>query len=215
MLSSETTRFVRDLAANNDREWFKANEDRYKQHYKLAGEAFGETLAVRLGEAAGLTLIPRNFRIFRDVRFSKDKTPYNPHLRIGLSVAGAGDDHPLFMTGLQVEGLTIGTGRFGLSKPALETFRERVAGPEGKDLADILQGFTAEGARISEPDLKRVPAPYDSDHPRADLLKRKGLAVWRDFAGPELAYGEDGPAKVAAELLKLRPVHAWLAALSR
>ena len=40
MLSAETTSFIEDLAANNEREWFKANEGRYKQHYKLAGEAF-------------------------------------------------------------------------------------------------------------------------------------------------------------------------------
>ncbi len=214
MLGPETTRFIEDLADNNNRDWFKANESRYKQHYKLAGEAFAETLAVKLGEGLGGSFNTRNFRIFRDVRFSKDKTPYNPHLRMGFSRGDGPSDQPFLMAGLQLEKLVIGVGRFGFEKDTLNRFRELVAGPEGEELATILEGFIGGGARLSEPDLKRVPAPHDKDHPRADLLRHKGLALWRDFDGHDLAYGVDGPDKVASELLKFRPVYDWLARLA-
>ncbi|MDJ0641627.1 MAG: DUF2461 domain-containing protein [Erythrobacter sp.] len=210
MLSQETSRFIRDLADNNDRDWFKAHEGRYKEHYKLAGEAFAETLAARLGESLGSSFVARNFRIFRDVRFSKDKTPYNPHLRIGFSRPDGPADQPFLMTGLQRDTLTVGVGRFGFEKATLERFRQLVAGDEGDELAALLSRLVDDGARLSEPDLKRVPAPYDKDHRHADLLKHKGLAVWRDFEGHELAYGEGGIANVAAQLLKLRPAYDWL-----
>ena len=108
----------------------------------------------------------------------------------------------------------IGTGGFGFGKETLARFREEIAGEEGGALAAILDEQVRDGARLSEPDLKRVPAPYDKDHPRADLLRHKGLAVWRDYEGHDLAYGEDGPAKVAAELMKLRPVYDWLTRLA-
>lgn len=215
MLSSETSRFIADLADNNDRDWFKANEPRYKEHYKLAAEAFAETLAAQLGESLGATIVPKIFRIFRDVRFSKDKTPYNPHLRIGFSRPDGAADQPFLMAGLQRDTLVIGVGRFGFEKPTLERYRQLVAGDEGEELAALLSRFTDDGARLSEPDLKRVPAPYDKDHERAELLKHKGLAVWRDFEGHDLAYGDDGPGNVASELLKLRPIYDWLWQLAR
>lgn len=214
MLSAETSQFIRDLAANNDRDWFKANEDRYKQHYKLAGEAFGETLAARLGDALGAELVPRNFRIFRDVRFSKDKTPYNPHLRIGIGKPAGPSDHPFMMVGLQPEALVIGAGRMAFEKSTLEDFRARVDGPDGADLAAMLDDLEASGARIGKPDLKRVPAPYDKDHERADLLRYKGLTVWRDFDDHSLAYGDEGPANITERLLEFRPVYDWLAKLT-
>ena len=214
MLGPETTRFIEDLAANNDRDWFKANEERYKQHYKLAGEAFAETLAVKLGEALGSSFTPRNFRIFRDVRFSKDKTPYNPHLRIGFSRPDGPKDQPFAMAGLQLGKLVVGVGRFGFEKETLNCFREQVAGDRGEELQSILDSLICEGARLSEPDLKRVPSPYERDHPRAELLRHKGLAVWRDTDGHDLAYGDQGADKVADELLKLRPAYDWLARLA-
>lgn len=214
MLSSETSRFIRDLSENNNRDWFNRNETRYKEHYKFAGEACAGTLAIRLSESLGVTIVPRNFRIFRDVRFSKDKTPYNPHLRTGFSQPDGPPDQPFLMAGLQLDTLVIGTGRFAFEKATLQRYRQLVAGDDGEELASLLSHFTQDGARLSEPDLKRVPAPYDKDHERAELLKHKGLAIWRDFEGHDLAYGEDGPATVAAQLLTLRPVYNWLSRLA-
>lgn len=213
MLGPETVDFIRDLTAHNDRDWFKANEGRYKQHYKLAAEAFAESLAAELGKALGTPPVPRIFRIFRDVRFSKDKTPYNPHLRIGFSMPDTPPDHPMWMAGLELERLVVGVGKFGFEKATLERYREAVAGPAGDKLAELLAELTANGARLSEPDLKRVPAPYPQGHPRADLLRHKGLAVWRDHDGHAEAFGDEGPAKVAESMLGLRPVYDWLARL--
>ncbi len=214
MLSADTVSFLKDLSANNDREWFKANEKRYKQDFKLAGEVFGEGLAAELGEATGEDLTYKLFRIHRDVRFSRDKTPYNTHLRIFAAKPGAAPDHPKWMAGLEQDRLVVGVGSFGFEKNTLERFREAVDGPKGDELADILAGLVAKGVRLGEPDLKRVPKPYDADHHHADLLRYKGLTVWIDHKSHKAALGDRGPEKVAASLLTLRPAYDWLAALT-
>lgn len=214
MLGPETISFLSDLAKHNERDWFKANEQRYKQHYKFAAEAFAENLAARLSDEFGTVPTSKIFRIFRDVRFSKDKTPYNTHLRIGFSMPDVPDDHPMLMMGLELERLVVGTGVFGFGKATLERYREWVDGDEGDRLAAILDDQRDRGTRIGEPDLKRVPRPYDSDHRHADLLRHKGLAVWRDHNGHADAFGAQGPEKVAASLLGLRPVYDWLARLA-
>ena len=71
-----------------------------------------------------------------------------------------------------------------------------------------------EGVRFSEPELKRVPAPYDKDHPRAALLCRKGLAAWLDGWPMKTAYGEEGPANCLRAFARLDPVFTWLMRLN-
>lgn len=214
MLGAATVSFLVELAANNDRDWFKANERRYKRDYKAAAEAFAEDLAAELGAALGTAPVPKVFRLFRDVRFSKDKTPCNTHLRIGFTMPGNPPDHPMWMAGLELERLVVGTGTFAFEKDTLERYREAVAGEEGNRLSALLEAQSAAGTRLGEPDLKRVPAPWPQDHPHADLLRHKGLTAWRDHDGHADAFGEEGPARVAASLLTLRPVYDWLARLA-
>ena len=78
----------------------------------------------------------------------------------------------------------------------------------------IAHQLEGQGVRFSEPELKRVPAPYDKDHPRGDLLRRKGLAAWLDGLPMETAYGEDGPENCVREFARLEPVFAWLMRLN-
>jgi len=214
MLSPDTVSFLKDLAANNNREWFKANDKRYRQDFKLAGEVFGEGLAAELSEATGQDLSYKLFRIHRDVRFSKDKTPYNTHLRIFAAVPGAAADHPKWMAGLERDKLVVGVGSFGFEKDTLAQFRETIDGPAGDELAEILSALTADGVRLGQADLKRVPKPYDAEHRHAEWLRYKGLTAWIDHKDHKLAFGNNGPEKVAASLLTLRPLYDWLAKLT-
>ncbi|MEQ9315316.1 MAG: DUF2461 family protein, partial [Henriciella sp.] len=92
-------------------------------------------------------------------------------------------------------------------------FRDEAGAPGGKDgetLAKILSAFKSESIRLGEPDLKRVPAPYKQDHPRADLLRHKGLTAWIDSLPLATAYGADGPKTCAAEFKRLKPLFDWL-----
>lgn len=205
LLTRETVAFLTGLRANNDRTWFAAHEADYRAHLKIAGEAFAAALAEVLEAMTKEVHRYRIFRIHRDLRFSKDKTPYNAHLHISLSPdGGCSEGGPAWMFALEPDRLTLGAGIFKFSKAQLATWRRRVAAGEGEAVARMLGGLEAPSIRIPEAELKRVPAPFASDHPHAPLLRRTGLTAWIDSGGTDAALGADGPAYCARELLRLR-----------
>ena len=129
------------------------------------------------------------FRIHRDIRFSKDKTPYNTHLHMMWRPSGS-ETAPVFFFGSSPDYLSVGAGVAGLSGPRLARYRSAVD-RDGDAIVDALEtAHEGVGATLTDwgaPPLKRVPKPYDPDHPHGELLKRKSLTVgcelpddWRD-----------------------------------
>lgn len=213
-LGPESLAFLEALAANNNRDWFHANKRTYERDLKRPAQAFSDAMAAALGEAFGVPHKPRIFRIVRDVRFSKDKTPYNAHLRISFVPQAAGAP-PAWMFGLEPGSLVLGVGIFGFDGKVLDTWRTMVADAAGEKLADVMQSLSKKGVRFSEPELKRVPAPFAKDHPRDELLRRKGLTAWLDQPDVASAFGEDAPARCLAEFTRLQGVYDWLMELNR
>jgi len=207
----ETQAFLADLAANNERGWFQANKARYERVYKGPAEAFAAELRPRLEALAERPLGAKIFRIHRDVRFSRDKSPYNTHLHLGFQapkVAGEPRRRGGFYVGLEAAKLTLGVGAFDFGPADLERYRKAVANDfEGAELAQLLAGLEA---KPSEPDLKRVPAPYPADHPRGELLRHKGLNVWQDLDDRALIASPDLVDAVVAVFETLDPVNLWL-----
>jgi len=172
--------FFRDLSANNSRDWFQAHKGDYEAEVKGPAALVSDVLRGDLDRARGKTHSAKIFRINRDVRFSKDKRPYNTHLHLLWSREG--DDRAGFFLGISPDYVTAGVGVMSFSKDGLDRYRRRVAGEDGADLADILNDLQKEGARRDAPALKRVPKPYAPDQPLADLLRHKGLVLWWDIA---------------------------------
>lgn len=208
--SEDAVQFLKDLKANNKREWFNANKQIYEAEIKKPAEAFCDAVAEDLETLTGRAHTAKIFRIHRDVRFSKDKTPYNTHLHIGFMPASDMTTPPCWFFGLDTEKLTLGTGIFAFEKQQLEMFRERVAGSDGSDLAKLLDKLEANGMRISGAELKRVPAGYPKEHPQADLLCRKGLSAWVDLGGPDQATSSDLVKSCRRSFKQLKPVFDWL-----
>lgn len=205
LLSSATIGFLADLRANNDRQWFAAHKAAYEADLKRPAESFAQALAGELEAATGERHEYRIFRIHRDVRFSNDKTPYNAHLHITLSPeGGCRDGGPAWMFGLDPDGLTLGAGIFAFTPPRLDNWRALATGPKGARIAALLDRLRAEQVRVSDPELKRVPAPYPADHPQTELLRHKGLAAWIDGIDSTHAFGTAGPPNCTRELLRLR-----------
>lgn len=208
MLSAETLAFLTDLKANNRRDWFEANRGRHETALAAPARLFAAELAERLTAASGAPVTARIYRLHRDLRFARDKTPYNAHLHIGFSGAGPG----AWLVGLEPGKLVLGYGVMGFEGATLESWRAAVAGPVGAALEGILERLGARGLRLDPPELKRVPAPYPTDHPRAALLRRKSLVVWDDDQPLEAAFGAEAPARLAAALRLFDPLHDWLTA---
>lgn len=214
LLTRDTIGFLAGLRANNRKGWFQAHKADYEDHLKYPAERFAHALAEELEAVTGEPHTYRIFRVHRDVRFSKDKTPYNADLHMALSPTGSCEDGgPAWMFGLDPKGLTLGAGTFAFSTPQRAAWRERIAVDEGEEAAQMFNRLQATGVRTGEPDLKRVPTPYAADHPRALLLRRKGLTAWIDSSETGDAFGVEGPTLCARQLLKLRGLFDLLRSL--
>ncbi len=205
--SADTIRFLENLHANNNRAWFEENRSIYETSVRDAARSFARDLAHLLERETGRTHNHKIFRISRDLRFSKDKTPYNTHIHLAFWPVGG---MAALMLGLEPGKLTFGAGTMSFAKKTLVVWRNRVAAPEGARLTAILQDLTDQGCRIPEAELRRLPPGYDKDHPRAALLRRKSLTVWRDTSQTDFCFGADGPARCMQELQDFQPLLNWM-----
>ena len=187
----ELFEFLADLAEHNDREWFTANKARYEAHVLEPALAFIEDFAPRLEQVSPyFKADPRKsggslFRIYRDTRFSKDKTPYKTNTGMHFRHARAKDAHaPGFYLHL-APGQVFGGG--GIWHPDTQTatrIRQAiVADPERWRAATREPPFTDRlylgGADNS---LKRVPSGFDPDFEFADDLRRRDYFGWAELS---------------------------------
>ncbi len=209
--------FWYELAAEMDKPWFEANKARYQAEWVAPMTALLATVRPRLARAYRTVALgePKVLRIHRDVRFSKDKTPYKTHLGAVISLAGAsmaeGGAAALYVhLGIDEEIVGVGTYRFGPAQ--LTAWRAAVAGKPGVELARTVGRLRAAGYQVGgHDDYKKVPRGLDAEHPRAEFLKMKGLTG----SAPPIPRGLVHDAAFAAWLVEhataLAPVVTWLA----
>ena len=175
--------FFERLKADNTKEFYEAHKDFYRDEIRKPAELLADLFAEDLAKATGKPHGPKVFRLHRDVRFSKDKTPYNAHLHMLWSRPGGGVS-PAWFFGAAPAYLTFGMGVMGLEKESLVRFR-RMIDAQGDDLTHAMAEARAANVTLSdwgpEP-LKRVPKPYEADHPHGVLLKRKAFVVQAPLA---------------------------------
>lgn len=178
-LITDAQTFLRALEANNTKAWWDDNKTTYDTKLKAPALKLLEALTPHLADLADDPVKPKLFRPHRDVRFSKDKTPYKTYLHMLWTPQTGGRADPAYFFGINTNSVTIGTGMMGFDKDLLADWRKMVDldGPRIGGIVDALkaQGFDHWG----EPALKRVPKPWDADHPQADLLRRKSCVMTR------------------------------------
>jgi uncharacterized protein (TIGR02453 family) len=173
--------FWMELAAEMSKPWFEDNKARYESEWVAPMKALLDDVAPRLAPAFKPVKLapPKVMRIYRDVRFSKDKTPYKTHIGAVISTAGKslseGGNAALYVhIGLEEEFCGVGTYEF--DAPKLAKWRKAVAGKHGAPLEKLLWKLRGNGYTVgAHDDYKRVPKGFDEDHPRAELLKMRGL----------------------------------------
>ena len=207
--STDSTAFLRALAKNNNRDWFNRNKSKYEDHLKYPADGFSATMASALERLTGIEHSSKVFRIYRDVRFSKDKTPYNAHMRMIFKPVGHTGSLG-WMFSLEADHLVLGVGVFAYEKTALTQFRDRVGGPDGGRLQEILDNLKSQDVRLNEAQLKRVPAGFAADHPHSHLLRFKGVTAWLDISEPNMVFGPEAVANCLREYQKLKPLYDWL-----
>jgi uncharacterized protein (TIGR02453 family) len=181
-MGKKAARLIAELAHRQDKAWYvehKAEID--EQVYAPLRALFAEAKPALARAYPRLELTPKIFRIYRDVRFSKDKNPYKDHAS-GVIMVGPEKD-PIRAAGalyLQVgpdEGAA--AGMWHLEGDSLLRYRKALQDPKrGAQVDKLLKPLVADGYQIiSAEQLKRAPRGVDPEHPRVALLRRKGLAL--------------------------------------
>jgi uncharacterized protein (TIGR02453 family) len=191
--------FLRELEANNDRDWFKANRARYDADLVAPANALAAELR-HLGA-------PHFFRPYNDTRFHA-RPPIKEQLGVAIGYGAAGG----FYVELSLDGLLVAAGLHHPAADQLDRYRAAIDdGRTAKGFERAVDAATRAGLELADPALKRAPRGYPSDHPRVDLLRLKELTVHRRH---ELAPWLHQPrcAEVVREQLEAaRPLVAWLA----
>ena len=226
----EGIQFMADLAANNDRAWFQPRKAEYERLVKEPMELLMVALGERF-EARGIPLVadPKRspFRIYRDTRFSRDKSPYKTHIGASLPwvegrpAAGEGDPEADGPHGngayfnFQPGEMYAGGGMWMPSKPRLDAFRRALSDDPARVRAALEDpAFVAWfGGVQSHETLKRVPTGYPADHPEAERLRWKDVVFGRRLADDEVT-SRDLPAMLVDGYGAAIPVFRFLAELA-
>ena len=186
MFTPETLKFLRALKRNNDREWFRARKDRYEQHVRRPMIELIVRLAndfKRFAPEIGASPKTSLYRIYRDTRFSDDKTPLKIHISASFRWKGLakGEGAGLYLE-VHPQWVWMGGGFWAPPTPQLVRIREHIASsfPEiervtkARAFATVLG--TLEGVKLT-----RVPRGYAKDHAAAEYLKFKQFLGAREF----------------------------------
>jgi uncharacterized protein (TIGR02453 family) len=172
----DAIQFLHELTLEMNREWFEANKARYQERWVQPMTALLGSVAARLAKVYAPIKVqpPKLFRIYRDTRFSKDKTPYKTHVsgRIPLR-----DGCTALYFEVDTEDEYAGVGSYFFEDAHLPRWRKLVAADKtGNEIAAIIAKLRKAGYAVrAYDDYKKVPKGFAPDHPRADLLKMRGL----------------------------------------
>jgi len=222
VLPPEGFAFLEDLADNNHREWFQAHKKRYEQTVKEPALAFIRAMEEPLARLSPNYLaVPKAvggslFRIYRDTRFSKDKTPYKTHTGVQFRHEQSSRDihAPGFYLHLAPGECSVGVGAYMPPPPLLGAIRAYIdAQPEAwQALSDELAA-TGFSWMVADSDLKRNPRGYPKDHPMGPILRRKSHAVHRPLE-QKVLQGEGGLDAVVEGFRQAAPLVERLCAIA-
>jgi uncharacterized protein (TIGR02453 family) len=189
--------FYEDLEDDNSKAFWTAHKAVYDDSVKAPLEALAAELAPEFGPA-------KLFRPYRDVRFAKDKTPYK--IQQGVWFGESNRYLEVSAAGLRVAG-----GMYYLSSDQIARYRRAVDDdiPAGL-LETALDHCLKAGLEIRGEQLTRVPAGFDKQHPRSDLLRRKALTTGRQLGSPAWLSTPRAKAEVVKRWRAMTPLVDWL-----
>jgi uncharacterized protein (TIGR02453 family) len=197
----EALTFYEGLAADNSKAYWDAHRDVYE-------DAVREPLELLVAELAGEFGPAKVFRPYRDVRFSKDKSPYKTAAAALASQSGHGAGR---YVQIGADGLWAGGGRYHLDRTQLQRTRRAIDDDlNGSELERIRSQLEAAGLTYMAPELKTAPRGYAKDHPRIELLRCKRHAALVRFAPEPWLHERAALDRVVEVWRAVTPLLAWL-----
>lgn len=209
--------FFRELSKNNDREWFEANRHRYEESVKEPLRSFIAAMDIPLGRFADCFIAdPRPqggsmFRIYRDTRFSRDKSPYKDNGACQFRHMAGKDAHaPGFYVHLSPKEVFYGGGIWMPPGPELRKVREAiVADPERWKEVTRAPAFRRRFGGVEGDGLKRPPAGFDPGHELIEDLKKQSFFAMEEVE-PKAILSKDFAKQVAKSFEVLGPFMEFL-----
>jgi uncharacterized protein (TIGR02453 family) len=195
---AEALEFYDGLEADNSKAYWTAHKAVYEEKVLGPMAELIEELGAEFGEG-------KVFRPYRDLRFSKDKSPYKTNI---AAVLGEG------YIQLSASGLAAGSGMHAMEPDQLSRYREAVASDEtGEELVRVISGIERQQISVRGHEvLKAAPRGYPADHHRIGLLRWKGVIAWKEWPVEPWLGTKAAQDRVAGFLSASRPLGAWLAA---
>ena len=216
MVSESTIQCLKDLKTNNNREWFLDNKKRYeavkKEYYQITADFLDSMKpldpALELLEVKNCV-----FRINRDIRFSKDKSPYKTHLGIWLSTGAKNTEAAGYYLQIDTENPFVGGGMYCPQPEQIQKIRKEinffyddlVAITSDKDFVSTYKALN----RDENSTLKNPPRGYEKDNPALEFLKLKSYTATENFS-PELLTHKDFIPLMVQKMIALRPLNEFL-----
>jgi uncharacterized protein (TIGR02453 family) len=197
---AEAVTFYEGLEADNSKAYWTANKATYEECVRAPFLALADEVRDEVGEL-------RLFRPYRDVRFSKDKTPY----KTAAGAAGELEGGSVVYVQLSAAGLFVASGYYQPAADQLERFRVAVADDRsGPQLEEVVASLRQQGFDIGGEALKVAPRGFARDHPRVALLRHKGVTAGRTFAPARWLSTAKARDRVLDTWRAAAPLHAWL-----
>ncbi|SEO45786.1 TIGR02453 family protein [Flavobacterium sp. CF108] len=216
MLTKESLQFLDDLKKNNNRDWFQDNKKRYEIFKKDYHQLVSDFLDVMKPLDPSLELLEvKNctFRINRDIRFSKDKSPYKAHLGVWLSSGAKGLNRSGYYVHIEKGASFIAGGFYSPEAEDLKKVRKEIAFFHD-DLEAIVadKNFKKEFGSLDVDEnnsLKNPPRGYEKDHPAIEFLKLKSFTASQKYDISEVTQ-KDFVSKMSKKLIALKPLNEFI-----
>ncbi len=212
--------FFRKLAKNQTREWFAAHKDEYVEGWQRPMEALLADVRAKVDDDFPYCDLaePKVFRIHRDTRFAKDKTPYKTYVAGMIMARGRGGSNVTEVPAALYVGVGVGDddltahGQYAMAPAQLQRFRAALLDDaRGAELAKLTKALEKAGFRLGAAEtLKKVPRGVDPDHPRAELLRHKGLVAMGPAIPDELLTSPKLVDHLAKQTRKAAALVSWL-----
>jgi len=215
MIYQESIDFLKDLAVNNNREWFAANKERYDKAREnvidFTTKVLDSVRKIEAGMDENLDAKKCVMRIYRDIRFSKNKAPYKNNFGVSMPISGLKGGGVEYYLHIQPGNSFIGGGYWMPEAPHLKAIRQEI-----DYNADYLKKIIDDKAFVKlfgdfrkQEQLKSVPKGYEPDNENIDLLKLKSFVAWHKLEDKELT--APGAEKLVADVCSMiHPLNVFL-----
>ena len=195
--------FYADLEQDNSKDFFDEHRDVYEQHIRVPMEELLAEAAEEFGENGKV------FRPNRDVRFSKDKSPYKLHC--GAVINFDASARPVYYTHVSADGLLAASGYYQMSRDQIQRFYEAIDDDRtGEELVSLVAAARDAGYEVSGSELKTSPRGYPNDHPRVELLRHKGLTVNQTWPPYKWQQTREAYDRITTVWRDAAPINDWL-----